>query len=127
MVEEAEKYAAEDEANKLRVESKNALENYAYQMKSTMGDEKLASKLSDDDKASFNGKIDETISWLKSNQMADKEEYEAKQKELEAVVSPILQNLLSGGAGGGGRWDARQPPPAGYPVVCPAGCLTWAK
>ena len=100
MVEEAEKYAAEDEANKLRVESKNALENYAYQMKSTMGDEKLASKLSDDDKASVNGKIDETISWLESNQMAEKEEYEAKQKELEAVVSPILQNL-SGGAGGG--------------------------
>ena len=31
--------------------------------------------------------------------MAEKEEYEAKQKELEAVVSPILQNL-SGGAGG---------------------------
>ena len=52
MVEEAEKYAAEDEANKLRIEAKNGLENYAYQMKSTMGDEKLAGKLSDDDKAS---------------------------------------------------------------------------
>merc|ERR1711987_32506 len=54
MVEEAEKYAAEDEANKLRIEAKNGLENYAYQMKSTMGDEKLAGKLSDDDKASVN-------------------------------------------------------------------------
>merc|ERR1712146_619221 len=87
MVEEAEKYAAEDEANKLRIEAKNGLENYAYQMKSTMGDEKLAGKLSDDDKASVNGKIDEVISWLESNQMAEKEEYEAKQKELEGVVN----------------------------------------
>merc|ERR1711959_863114 len=101
MVEEAEKYAAEDEANKLRIEAKNGLENYAYQMKSTMGDEKLAGKLSDDDKASVNGKIEEVISWLESNQMAEKEEYEAKQKELEGIVNPILQNLGGGGMPGG--------------------------
>merc|ERR1711871_1077316 len=30
MVEEAEKYKAEDEANRLRIEAKNSLENYAY-------------------------------------------------------------------------------------------------
>ena len=37
---------------------------------------------------------------LDANQMAEKEEYEAKQKELEAVVNPILA-ALGGGAGGG--------------------------
>merc|ERR1712118_308037 len=58
MVQEAEKYKAEDEANRLRVEAKNSLENYCYSMKSTVADEKLASKLSDDDKATVNGKID---------------------------------------------------------------------
>eukprot|EP00619_Florenciella_sp_RCC1007_P017953 CAMPEP_0205946998 /NCGR_PEP_ID=MMETSP1325-20131115/69016_1 /ASSEMBLY_ACC=CAM_ASM_000708 /TAXON_ID=236786 /ORGANISM="Florenciella sp., Strain RCC1007" /LENGTH=656 /DNA_ID=CAMNT_0053318095 /DNA_START=253 /DNA_END=2223 /DNA_ORIENTATION=+ len=99
MVEEAEKYKAEDEANRLRIEAKNSLENYAYSMKSTLADEKLASKLSDDDKATVNGKIDETTAWLDANQTAEKEEYEAKQKELEAVVNPILQNV-AGGAGG---------------------------
>merc|ERR1712146_555078 len=87
----AERYKAEDEANKVRVEAKNTLENYCYSMKSTMSDEKLASKLSDDDKATVNAKISETTSWLDSNQMAEKEEYEAKQKELEAIVNPILQ------------------------------------
>merc|ERR1719313_1298762 len=81
MVDEAERYKAEDEANRVRVEAKNSLENYCYSMKNTMSDEKLASKLSDDDK---------TTSWLDANQMAEKEEYEAKQKELEAVVNPIL-------------------------------------
>ena len=99
MVEEAEKYAAEDEANKLRVEAKNSLENYAYSMKSTMADEKLAGKLSEEDKASVESKLSEAISWLESNQMAEKEEYEAKQKEIEAVVNPILQNLSGGGGG----------------------------
>merc|ERR1719503_210008 len=99
MVEEAERYAAEDEANKLRVEAKNSLKNYAYSMKSTMADEKLAGKMSEDDKETVNSKIAETISWLEGNQMAEKEEFEAKQKELEGIVNPILQNL-SGGAGG---------------------------
>merc|ERR1711943_49403 len=65
-----------------------------------MSDEKLASKLSDDDKSTVTAKIDETTSWLDANQMAEKEEYEAKQKELEAVVNPILAALGGGGAGG---------------------------
>merc|ERR1711998_742279 len=86
---------AEDEANRLRIDAKNSLENYAYSMKSTIADEKLASKLSEDDKATITSKIDETTSWLDTNQSAEKEEYEAKQKELEAVVNPILQNLLA--------------------------------
>ena len=67
-------------------------------MKNTMSDEKLASKLSDDDKSTVTAKIDETTPWLDANQMAEKEEYEAKQKELEAVVNPILA-ALGGGAG----------------------------
>merc|ERR1711881_279872 len=99
MVDEAERYKAEDEANRVRVEAKNSLENYCYSMKNTMSDEKLASKLSDDDKSTVTAKIDETTSWLDANQMAEKEEYEAKQKELEAVVNPILAAL--GGGGGG--------------------------
>merc|ERR1711941_42952 len=124
MVEEAERYKAEDEANRLRIEAKNSLENYAYSMKNTMADEKLASKLSDDDKSTIGSKIDETISWLEANQAAEKEEYEAKQKELEGVVNPILQNLAGGaggmpggmpGAGGmpdmGGMGGAGAPPP----------------
>merc|ERR1711881_428270 len=38
MVQEAEKYKVEDESNKQRIEAKNGLENYAYNMKNTMND-----------------------------------------------------------------------------------------
>merc|ERR1719420_614953 len=116
MVEEAERYKAEDEANRVRIEAKNSLENYAYSMKNTMGDEKLAGKLSVEDK------INETISWLDANQSAEKEEYEQKQKDLEAVVNPILQNL-SGGAGGmpGGMPDMGGGMPGGMPGGAPGG------
>merc|ERR1712178_314718 len=100
MVEEAERYKAEDEANRVRIEAKNSLENYSYSMKNTMADEKLADKLSADDKKSVEDKINETISRLDANQSAEKEEYEQKQKELEGVVNPILQNLSGGFPGG---------------------------
>merc|ERR550537_1153023 len=49
MVEEAEKYKSEDEANKQRIEAKNGLENYAYNMKNTMNDEKLKDKIEEGD------------------------------------------------------------------------------
>ncbi|KAM1167494.1 hypothetical protein ACFX19_030045 [Malus domestica] len=41
MVQEAEKYKAEDADHKKKVEAKNALENYAYNMRNTIRDEKL--------------------------------------------------------------------------------------
>jgi len=90
MVEEAEKYKAEDDANRHRVEAKNQLENYCYSMKSTLDDEKVASLVSDEEKAAAKTAIDETISWLDSNQSAEKEEFEEKQKELETTVKPII-------------------------------------
>merc|ERR1719161_1504466 len=68
LVQEAERYKSEDDANRARVEAKNALENYCFSMKNTMSDEKLASKLSDDDKLTVNSKINEAIQWLDANQ-----------------------------------------------------------
>jgi len=100
LVQEAERYKAEDESNRARIEAKNSLENYAYQMRNTINDEKMSDKLSADDKSKIEAAISETTQWLDANQGAEKEEYEAKQKALESVVLPILQNL-SGGAEGG--------------------------
>ena len=99
LVAEAERYKAEDDSNRARVDAKNSLENYAYQMRNTMNDEKMADKVPADAKAKLDAAISETTTWLDANQNAEKEEFEAKQKELEAVVNPILQSL-GGGAGG---------------------------
>jgi heat shock 70kDa protein 1/2/6/8 len=99
LVQEAERYKAQDEANRARIEAKNSLENYAYQIRNTLSDEKMSGKISAEDKSKVDAAINETTSWLDNNQQAEKEEFEAKQKALESVVLPILQNL-SGGAGG---------------------------
>jgi len=99
LVQEAERYKAEDEANRGRVEAKNSLENYAFQIRNSVNDEKLAGKISEEDKTKILDAVSSTTSWLDSNQTAEKEEFEAKQKELEGICLPILQNL-GGGAGG---------------------------
>jgi len=104
LVQEAERYKSQDEANKARVEAKNALENYAFQVRNSIKDEKLAGQVSAEDKTKVLDAVSKTTSWLDSNQGAEKEEFEEKQKELEKIVLPILQNLGGGvpGAGAGG-------------------------
>merc|ERR1712188_255679 len=82
MVSEAEKYAAEDAANKEKIEAKNGLENYCYSLRNSMQEEKLKDKFEPADKEAMEKAVDETIEWLDRNQLAEKEEFESKQKEL---------------------------------------------
>ncbi|XP_013780850.1 heat shock 70 kDa protein cognate 4-like [Limulus polyphemus] len=103
MVKEAENYREEDEKQKSRIQAKNNVESYAFNMKSTIEDEKLKDKITEDEKKKILDKIQETIKWLDSNQLAEKEEFEHKQKELEGVCNPIITKLYqSGGMPEGG-------------------------
>lgn len=102
MVQEAEKYKAEDEELKKKVESKNSLENYAYNMRNTIRDDKIAGKLDPADKKKIEDAVDEAISWLDGNQLAEKEEFEDKLKELESICNPIIAKMYQGGEGMGG-------------------------
>lgn len=104
MVNEAEKYRNEDDKQKETIAAKNGLESYCFNMKATMEDDKLKDKLSDSDKTLILDKCNDTIKWLDANQLADKEEYEHRQKELESVCNPIITKLYqsAGGAPPGG-------------------------
>ncbi|KAM7253979.1 hypothetical protein ACFE04_031661 [Oxalis oulophora] len=93
LVQEAEKYKAEDEEVKKKVEAKNALENYAYNMRNTVKDEKFAGKLDPADKTKIEKVIDETIEWLDANQLAEVDELEDKLKELEGICNPIISKM----------------------------------
>jgi L1 cell adhesion molecule like protein len=99
MVKEAEQYKAEDEKNREKIESKNQLENYTYSLRNSLRDENIAKKLDERDKETMNKAVDETIQWLDKNQMAEKEEFEYKRKELENVAMPIMQKLYQQGGG----------------------------
>ena len=104
MVNEASRFEAEDKKQRERVDAKNGLENYAFSMKNTLNEPNLQGKLDAADKKAIEDAVEATVQWLHSNQEAAKEEYEHRQKELEAKCSPIMQKIYSsmgGGAGGG--------------------------
>merc|ERR1712063_147878 len=123
MVQEAEKYKAEDDANKNRIEAKNGLENYCYSLKSSITSPEVEGKIPADDKKKLEDAIEEALQWLDANLSAEKEEYEEKQKALEAIAMPILQSMagaaggapggMPGGMPGGGMPDFGGAAPAG--------------
>merc|ERR1712054_722399 len=93
MVQEAEQFAQEDAKVKERIDAKNGLESYLYNLKNTLDDDEkgLADKLSEEDKEELSGVIDEALDWLDENPEAEAEEYTDKQKELEQVANPIMR------------------------------------
>ncbi|CAI8611338.1 unnamed protein product [Vicia faba] len=100
MVKDADKYKAEDEEVKRKVEAKNSLENYAYNMRNTIKDEKIGGKLSSDDREKIEKAVEEAIQWLEGNQLGEVEEFEDKQKELEGICNPIIAKMYQGAAAG---------------------------
>jgi len=104
MVNDAEKFADEDKAVKEKVEARNEFESYAYSLKNQIGDkEKLGGKLSEEDKATLEKAVGESISWLESHQDSSTEELKEEKKKLEDIATPIVSKIYQqqGGAPGG--------------------------
>ncbi|CAO3620612.1 unnamed protein product [Mucor hiemalis] len=116
MVNDAEKYKAEDEEAASRIQAKNGLESYAYNLRNTLQEEKVSTKLEAGDKEKLDVAVKEAIEWLDNSHEASKEEYEARQKELEEIANPIMMKLYQseGGAPGGD-------PAGGFPGAAPGG------
>jgi len=120
MVQEAEKYKSEDEEHKKKIEAKNAVENYAYNMRNTLNDEKVAGNLDAADKEKITKEVDAAIEWLDANQLAEVDEFQDKLKELEGICNPVMAKMYQAGGGGGGMpggmpdfgADAGAPPPS---------------
>lgn len=93
LIREAEKYKAEDEANKRRVDAKNALENCTYDMRNVLRDDKASSQITSSAKRRIEDAIEKTIRWLDCNQLAEIAEFEHKKRELEEICKPIMLNV----------------------------------
>ena len=79
MVQEAEKFKDEDNKIKARIEAKNGLENYCFQMKNTLNDEKLKDKFTEDDKKVIEDCNKEGLQFIESvGESATADEFNAK-------------------------------------------------
>ncbi|KAI1341209.1 heat shock protein 70 family [Xylariaceae sp. FL0016] len=102
MVEEAEKYAEEDKATRERIEARNGLENYAFNLKNQVNDEEgMGGKIDEDDKETILEAVKETTDWLEENAAeASAEDFEEQKEKLSNVAYPITSKMYAGGAGG---------------------------
>jgi len=117
MVQDAEKYKDEDDKLRKKIDAKNGLESFIFQMKATLTDEKFAGKFDDETKTKIEGLATDGLQFLESNTEASADEFEAKQKEIEAVWNPIMQKMYqeTGGMPGG------EGMPGGMPDMSGAG------
>ncbi|KAH9548437.1 hypothetical protein CY35_11G087400 [Sphagnum magellanicum] len=108
MVQEAEEFADEDKKLKERIDARNSLETYVYNLKNQISDkDKLADKIDSEDKETIETAVKEALEWLDDNQSAEKEDFEEKLKEVEGVCNPIITKIYqaSGGPGAGSEDD----------------------
>ena len=93
MVDEAEQFKDDDEKIRKQMESKNGLDNYIYQVKNSISEEPIKSKLSELEKESLDNKIKEIQDWSSENYNASTEENDMKKSELEAIFTPIMTKI----------------------------------
>jgi L1 cell adhesion molecule like protein len=96
MVNEAEKYADEDNKIKERVEAKSDLESYCYSLSTTLENEQIKNKITDEDKKLIQDKSSETLTWLETmGNDISKEDIQSKKKEMENIINPITSKLYA--------------------------------
>merc|ERR1712227_438332 len=122
MVADAETFKAEDELVAKKIEAKNGFENYCFQMKNTLNEEKLKAEFTDEEKKNIEETAAEGLQWLEGNNDAEADVIEGKKKELEAKFNPIMMRVYqaTGGAGmpgmGGGMPGGPGGPMPGGPM-----------
>uniref|UniRef100_A0A2N9J8Y3 Uncharacterized protein n=1 Tax=Fagus sylvatica TaxID=28930 RepID=A0A2N9J8Y3_FAGSY len=110
MVKEAEEFAEEDKKVKERIDARNKLETYIYTMRSTIGDkDKLADKIDSDDKEKIESTLKEALEWLDDNPNAEKEDFDEKLKEVEAVCNPVIKQVYEKSGGSSAETEDEEP------------------
>ncbi|KAL1491463.1 hypothetical protein ABEB36_012060 [Hypothenemus hampei] len=96
MLADAEKYAAEDEKQKAKIAARNQLEGYIFSAKQAV-ESAGSERLTEEDKKLVQDKCSATLQWLDSNQLAEKDEFEDRLKELQKECQPVMMKLHQGG------------------------------
>ena len=90
MVDEAERYAEEDQQIKDRINAKNGPESYVFLLKNSL-EESLAESITAKDKQEVAGAIEEVLDWMDSNPDGSEEDFEEQRKHLESIANPVLR------------------------------------
>ena len=96
MIKKAEQFKAEDDAIKEKIEKKNGLENFLYNLKNNVtSNNSENSEEIEEIKKELDPIIDEGLKWLEENDNLTGEDYDNKQKEIQEKTNPIMMKLYS--------------------------------
>lgn len=92
MVHDAEINAENDKLFKEKVEGKNKLESYLYNVKSSTSEDSFQAKLTAEEKTMLTEAVKDGLDWLEEVNMEQysSEDFDVKLKEVEAIVNPIM-------------------------------------
>jgi heat shock 70kDa protein 1/2/6/8 len=108
MLKEAEQCKEEDQKARERIEARNTLESYLYNVKNSTTEKDIAS-LDAESKDTIDAAVKEGLEWLDNNQAASKEEYDEKYKFYSDKLMPIMSKMYAN-AGAPDSADAPKPP-----------------
>ncbi len=107
------KFADEDKATRERIEARNGLENYAFNLKNQVNDEEgFGGKIDEEDKETIMEAVKEATDWLEENAAtAATEDFEEQKEKLSSVAYPITSKLYGDA---GGMPDSGDDEPSGH-------------
>lgn len=96
MIQEAKEHEEEDRMLREKVDSRNGLESYLYNLKNSLDGDSLES-MPVESKKELEELVDETLDWMDQNPEAPKEEYDSQKKEVEQIAAPLMRDFYGRG------------------------------
>ena len=100
MINEAKEFEEEDRVLRDKINSKNGLESYLYNLKNTL-EENNMDNMPQKGKKELEDLLDEKLDWLDENPDASKEEYDSHKEEVEKIAAPLMRLFYNSGGGAG--------------------------
>jgi heat shock protein 5 len=99
MVREGEEFAEEDRKVREKVDARNKLEAYLYNVRTTV-DGEMGRRLDGSDRERVEEAARDVSEWLDTSPNAEKDDYVEKLKELEDVCNPVFAAAYQKSGGG---------------------------
>jgi len=93
MIEDAEKFKSQDDAQAAKVAARQEVQNYTYSVMDSLDNDSLREKVSEAELEKVEEACAEMLEWLEQNQEAESEQLQAKRKELEQTVRPLMTKM----------------------------------
>lgn len=96
MLDDAERYRADEALLSRNIEAKNSLEACAYATRKIITARHLKDRFRVHEMYAVEQAVERVLAWLEHNQHAEKEEYEEQENKLMALARPIIDRVTTG-------------------------------